>query len=67
MFIFNGQEFAFHIEGNEEEKENLLIALEYHNQTIKKIEEACYGYYDITFKDDMKLNAISYKHIRRLD
>ena len=67
MFIFNGQEFASHIKGNEEEKDNLLIALEYHNQSIKEIKEACHGYYDITFEDGMKLNAISYKHIQKLD
>lgn len=67
MFIFNGQEFASHIEGIEEEKDTLLIALEYHNQVIKEIKEACHGYYDITFEDGMKLDAISYKHIYRLD
>ena len=67
MFIFNGQEFAFYIKDNEEEKDNLLIALEYHNQSIKEFKEVCHGYYDITFKDGMKLNAISYKHIQKLD
>ena len=67
MFVFNGQEFANYIESIKEEKDNLLIALEYHNQSIEIIKEACYGYYDITFKDGMTLNAISHKHIRHLD
>ena len=67
MFIFNGKEFAAHIKGIEEEKDNLLIALEYHNRSIKEFKETCNGYYDITFEDGMTLNAISYKHIRRLE
>lgn len=67
MFIFNGQEFASYVEDDEEEKDNLLIALEYHNRSIKSMKETCHGYYDITFEDGMTLNAISYKHISRLD
>ena len=67
MFVFNGQEFANYIESIKEEKDNLLIALEYHNQSIEIIKEVCYGYYDITFKDGMTLNAISHKYIRHLD
>lgn len=67
MFIFNGQDFAAHIKDIKEEKNNLLIALEYHNRTIKSMKETCHGYYDITFEDGMTLNAISYKHISRLE
>ena len=67
MFIFNGQKFAIHVEGVKEEKDNLLIALEYHNQPIETIKKACHGYYDITFEDGMTLNAISHKHICHLD
>ena len=67
MFIFNGQEFASYIEDFEEEKDTLLIALEYHNRSIKVIKEVCHGYYDITFEDGMTLDAISHKHIQRLD
>ncbi len=67
MFIFNGQEFASYIEGIKDEKESLLIAIEYHNKSIKVMKETCHGYYDITFEDGMTLYAVSHKHIRKLD
>ncbi len=63
MFYFDGKEFANYIDDND--KDLLLVALEYDGKIIKSIILETYGYYNITFEDGMKLDAISELHIKR--
>tara|TARA_B100001287_G_C22660302_1_gene519979 strand:+ start:283 stop:477 length:195 start_codon:yes stop_codon:yes gene_type:complete len=62
MFYFDGKEYSSFVE---DEKDEVLIALEYDNEEITSITWVTCGYYDITFKDGMKLNAVSEMHIKR--
>ena len=65
MFYFDGKEYASFIEKDEDERDNVLIALEYDKKNIVSIVWETYGYYNIPFEDGMTLDAISEMHIKR--
>ena len=65
MFYFDGRGYSSFVGHDEDNRDCILEAMEYHDMEIKEFKESCCGYYDITFEDGKTIYAVSHIHIKK--